>query len=121
MPKLKPEKPDAVVKKWRKLGFDGSYGGGKHVFMRHPQTRMKTSVPIHRGWDGNSKGDPSPVRYLSGRMEQVINIGVASHRRETPGGFFIAAADSNCSARVIASLPWRGASSVGGRNVPPSP
>ncbi len=51
MPKLKPEKPDAVVKKLRKLGFDGPYGGGKHVFMRHPQTRMKISVPIHKGRD----------------------------------------------------------------------
>jgi len=51
MPKLKPEKPGAVVKKLRKLGFDGPYGGGKHVFMRHPQTRMKISVPIHKGRD----------------------------------------------------------------------
>jgi len=51
MPKLKPEKPQAVVKKLRKLGFDGPYGGGKHVFMRHPQTRMKISVPIHKGRD----------------------------------------------------------------------
>jgi len=51
MPKLKPEKPQAVVSKLRKLGFDGPYGGGKHVFMRHPQTGMKISVPIHKGMD----------------------------------------------------------------------
>ncbi len=51
MPKLKPEKPRAVVSKLRKLGFDGPYGGGKHIFMRHPQTGMKISVPIHKGRD----------------------------------------------------------------------
>jgi len=51
MPKLKPEKPRVVVKKLRSLGFDGPYGGGKHVFMRHPQTGMKISVPIHKGRD----------------------------------------------------------------------
>ena len=51
MPKLKPEKPRAVVKKLRSLGFDGPYGGGKHVFIRHPQTGMKISVPIHKGRD----------------------------------------------------------------------
>ena len=51
MPKLKPEKPHVVVRKLRKLGFDGPYGGGKHVFMRHPQTGMKISVPIHKDRD----------------------------------------------------------------------
>jgi len=51
MPKLKPENPQTVVRKLRSLGFDGPYGGGKHVFMRHPQTGMKISVPIHKGKD----------------------------------------------------------------------
>jgi predicted RNA binding protein YcfA (HicA-like mRNA interferase family) len=51
MPKLRPENPQSMVRKLRKLGFDGPYGGGKHVFMRHPQTGMKISVPIHKGRD----------------------------------------------------------------------
>jgi predicted RNA binding protein YcfA (HicA-like mRNA interferase family) len=51
MPKLRPENPQSMVRKLRKLGFDGPYGGGKHVFMRHPQTGLKISVPIHKGRD----------------------------------------------------------------------
>jgi len=39
------------VRKLRSLGFGGPYGGEKHVFMRHPQTGMKISVPIHKGRD----------------------------------------------------------------------
>jgi predicted RNA binding protein YcfA (HicA-like mRNA interferase family) len=51
MPKLRPENPQNMVRKLRKLGFDGPYGGGKHVFMRHPQMGLKISVPIHKGRD----------------------------------------------------------------------
>ena len=40
MPKLRPENPTEVIRKLRKLGFEGSFGGGKHLVMRHPQTRL---------------------------------------------------------------------------------
>lgn len=36
MPGLSPEKPGDVIQKLRRLGFDGPFGGGRHVFMRHP-------------------------------------------------------------------------------------
>ena len=51
MPKLVPEKPREVIRKLRALGFEGPFGGGKHVFMRHPETRIKVSIPVHHGRD----------------------------------------------------------------------
>lgn len=51
MPKLNPEKPRAVVQKLQRLGYEGPFGGGKHVFMRHPNSKLKIPVPIHQGRD----------------------------------------------------------------------
>jgi predicted RNA binding protein YcfA (HicA-like mRNA interferase family) len=51
MPKLSPVKPGTVIQKLRRLGFEGPFGGGRHVFMRHPQTRVKIPVAVHRGRD----------------------------------------------------------------------
>ncbi len=51
MPKLNPAKPRIVVKKPHALGFEGPFGGGRHVFMRYPETRMKIPVPVHKGRD----------------------------------------------------------------------
>ena len=47
MTRLTPERPTEVIRKLRRLGFEGPYGGGKHVVMRHPQTRKRISVPMH--------------------------------------------------------------------------
>jgi len=33
------------------VGFEGPFGGGKHVVMRHPETKKKISVPVHGGKD----------------------------------------------------------------------
>jgi predicted RNA binding protein YcfA (HicA-like mRNA interferase family) len=49
MPRLSPEQPRVVIQKLRRLGFEGPFGGGRHVFMRHPETRIKISVPVHGG------------------------------------------------------------------------
>jgi predicted RNA binding protein YcfA (HicA-like mRNA interferase family) len=35
----------------RKAGFEGPFGGGKHVTMRHPDSRTKIPIPIHGGKD----------------------------------------------------------------------
>lgn len=51
MPKLSPAKPRTVVKKLHSLGFEGPFGGGRHIFMRHPDTRIKIPVPVHKGRD----------------------------------------------------------------------
>jgi len=48
---LHPEKPSEVIKKLRRAGFEGPFGGGKHVIMRHPQTRKKISIPVHGARD----------------------------------------------------------------------
>jgi len=51
MPRLTPLKPGRVIKKLRKAGFEGPFGGGKHCFMRNPTTGKKISIPIHKGKD----------------------------------------------------------------------
>jgi predicted RNA binding protein YcfA (HicA-like mRNA interferase family) len=51
MPKLTPEKPHDVIRKLRLLDFEGPFGGGKHVFMRHPKVSLKIPVPMHKGRD----------------------------------------------------------------------
>jgi len=48
---LHPEKPSEVIKKLRQAGFEGPFGGGKHVIMRHPETGRKISIPVHGGRD----------------------------------------------------------------------
>ncbi len=51
MPRLKPESSRTTIKKLRQLGYDGPYGGGRHIFMRHPETKHKIPVPAHGGRD----------------------------------------------------------------------
>ena len=49
MGKLVPERPREVIRKLRTLGFQGPFGGGKHLVMRHPDSRVKISIPVHGG------------------------------------------------------------------------
>ena len=51
MSKLRPEKPNLVIRKLKALGYEGPFPGGKHVFMRHPLTKHKIPVPYHKGRD----------------------------------------------------------------------
>ena len=51
MPRLSPEKPLTVMRKLRRLGFAGPFGGGRQVFRRHSATRVKISAPVHQGRD----------------------------------------------------------------------
>ena len=48
---MHPEKPGTVIHKLRRAGFEGPFGGGKHMIMRHPQTGKKISVPVHGARD----------------------------------------------------------------------
>jgi len=59
-----PEKPLEVIRKLRRLGFEGPFGGGKHVFMRHPETGVKIPVPVHGGRD-------IPIGTLKAIMKQA--------------------------------------------------
>lgn len=51
MAKLTPIPAREVMRKLRKLGYEGPYGGGKHSAMRHPETGRKISVPVHSNRD----------------------------------------------------------------------
>ena len=48
---MHPEKPNEVIRKLHRAGFEGPFGGGKHIVMRHPQTGKKVSIPVHGGRD----------------------------------------------------------------------
>ena len=47
MTRLTPERPREVIARLAALGFEGPYGGGKHLVMRHPTTGVKISIPVH--------------------------------------------------------------------------
>jgi len=48
---LHPEKPSKVIGKLRRAGFEGPFGGGKHIVMRHLETGKKISIPVHGARD----------------------------------------------------------------------
>lgn len=51
MAKLTPLKPNAVVRKLRKLGFSGPLPGGKHQRMVNLSTGQIIPIPMHQGKD----------------------------------------------------------------------
>jgi predicted RNA binding protein YcfA (HicA-like mRNA interferase family) len=51
MPKLTPIPAREVLRKLRRLGYEGPFGGGKYAVMRNPETGVKISVPIHAARD----------------------------------------------------------------------
>ena len=50
MPKLKPSKPDEVIRALEKLGFSRIRQSGSHAVYHHADGRW-TTVPMHRGKD----------------------------------------------------------------------
>ncbi|MEW5760906.1 MAG: type II toxin-antitoxin system HicA family toxin [Candidatus Thermoplasmatota archaeon] len=50
MPKLRPAKPEQIIRALEKLGFVKIRQSGSHAVFRHPDGRW-TTVPIHRGRD----------------------------------------------------------------------
>ena len=48
---MHPEKPSKVIGKLCRAGFEGPFGGGKHIVMRHPEAGKKVSIPVHGGRD----------------------------------------------------------------------
>lgn len=51
MPKLSPLKSRQVIKKLRKLGYEGPYPGGRHVRMVNLETGQIVPIPVHQGKD----------------------------------------------------------------------
>lgn len=51
MSKLSPLKSEEVVRRLRKLGFEGPIPGGRHVRMIHPVKHQIVPIPFHEGKD----------------------------------------------------------------------
>ena len=51
MSRLTPLRSEEVIRRLRRLGFEGPIGGGRHMRMVHLQTRKIIPIPIHRGRD----------------------------------------------------------------------
>ena len=51
MPRLVPLKPQEVIRKLTRLGFDGPYPGGRHQRMVNLNTGKVIPVPLHKGRD----------------------------------------------------------------------
>jgi predicted RNA binding protein YcfA (HicA-like mRNA interferase family) len=51
MPKLSPLSSAQIIRKLRKLGFEGPIAGGRHSRMVHPERKLIIPIPIHGGKD----------------------------------------------------------------------
>lgn len=51
MPKLSPLKADQVIRKLRKLGYEGPIAGGRHSRMIHSKRGTIIPIPMHGGKD----------------------------------------------------------------------
>ena len=51
MSRLVPLRPAEVIRRLRRLGFEGPIGGGRHLRMIHVATRRIIPVPMHQGRD----------------------------------------------------------------------
>ena len=74
MPRLSPGKPGEVIRKLQKAGFEGPFGGGKHIIMRHPETGKKLSISVHRGRDIPVGTLKAILREAGITLEDWINL-----------------------------------------------
>lgn len=51
MPKLSPLRSEQIIRKLRKLGFEGPVAGGRHSRMVHPERGQIIPIPMHKGTD----------------------------------------------------------------------
>ena len=51
MSRLTPLKSREVIRKLRRLGYDGPIPGGRHVRMVHPESGQIIPIPMHGGKD----------------------------------------------------------------------
>jgi len=49
MSRLPTVKPRQVVRALKRAGFEEHHQRGSHLYLRHPETRRMTSVPMHPG------------------------------------------------------------------------
>jgi len=74
MARLSPEKPREVIRKLRRAGLEGPFGGGKHIIMRHPETSKKISISVHRGRDIPVGTLKAILREAGVTLEEWINL-----------------------------------------------
>ena len=51
MSKLSPLKTEEIIRRLRRLGFEGPIPGGRHIRMIRPATRQIVPIPMHKGKD----------------------------------------------------------------------
>jgi predicted RNA binding protein YcfA (HicA-like mRNA interferase family) len=51
MPKLSPLKAHEVIRRLRRLGYEGPNPGGRHLRMEHTTTGQIIPIPMHKGKD----------------------------------------------------------------------
>lgn len=49
MSRLPSVKPRQAVRALKRAGFEEHHQRGSHLYLRHPETRRMTSVPMHPG------------------------------------------------------------------------
>jgi len=49
MSRLPTVKPRQVVRALKRAGFEEHHQRGSHLYLRHPDSRLMTSVPMHPG------------------------------------------------------------------------
>ena len=49
MSRLPTVKPRQVVRALKRAGFEEHHQRGSHLYLRHPETRRMTTVPMHPG------------------------------------------------------------------------
>ncbi len=49
MSRLPAVKPRQVVRALKRAGFEEHHQRGSHLYLRHPDSRLMTSVPMHPG------------------------------------------------------------------------
>lgn len=74
MPRLTPLKSDEVIVKLRKLGYEGPYGGGRHLKMRHPTSGHSVPVPYHKGQDIQVGLLRSIIRSVGITVEEWLDL-----------------------------------------------
>lgn len=74
MPKLSPLKSEQIVRKLRKLGFEGPIAGGRHSRMVHPTRRQIIPIPMHKGADVSVGLIRAIIREVGITLEEWLEL-----------------------------------------------
>lgn len=74
MPKLSPLKAEQVIRKLRKLGYEGPVAGGRHSRMVHAGRGQIIPVPMHKGTDVSVGLIRAIIREAGITLEEWIEL-----------------------------------------------